>query len=126
MSIYVLALVAVPVCARLQGIEFSSSGHADVKDDVIFWFLLGWRGDVDVVGRVVSDTGVQGFFFCGAVGEVERRYGFPNGLVGNAQWGGVGMNVDAGKLGRSIAGRQAAGDQVGRIYTVIAEWLASR
>lgn len=86
-----------------------------MKDDVIFWFLLRWCRDLDVVGRAVSEIGVQEFFFCGAVGEIERRYGFPNGVVGNAQWGGVGINVDTGKFGRSIAGREAAGDKVRRI-----------
>lgn len=74
----------------------------------------------------MSDIGVHGSFFCGAVGKIERRYGFANGLVGNAQRGGVSKYVYAGKLGRSIAGGQAAGDQVGRIYIVIAERLVLR
>ena len=79
-----------------------------------------------MVWRAVGDIQLHGFPFGRADGEIEGRYRFANGLVGHAQRGGVGMNIYAGKLGRSIAGRKAAGDQVGRVYVVVAERLVVR
>ena len=109
---------------RLQSIELSTGCHTNVEYYVIIWYLFcRLCNDRQIVWLAINGIGVWRCYLGVILREEELRYERPDMAVGDSDGGGVSINLYWREVGPFIYAGKTAGNEVGRIGSVLPKWL---